>query len=147
MITVFDPKTDMDLGTPARDSQVQVTLNIDGQTISVPEGTSVMRAAALLGTTIPKLCATDSLEAFGSCRMCLVEIDGMRGYPASCTTPVTEGMTVHTQTPKLAAAAAQRHGAVHLRSPVGLPDLLGQRQLRAANRGRSGRPAGGALRL
>jgi len=102
MITLFDPNTDIDLGTPARDSDVQVTLNIDGRSISVPEGTSVMRAAALLGTTIPKLCATDSLEAFGSCRMCLVEIDGMRGYPASCTTPVTEGMTVHTQTPKLA---------------------------------------------
>ncbi|MBZ9780804.1 formate dehydrogenase subunit alpha [Pseudomonas sp. REP124] len=102
MITVFDPKTDMDLGTPARESDVQITLNIDGRSITVPEGTSVMRAAALMGTTIPKLCATDSLEAFGSCRMCLVEIDGMRGYPASCTTPVTEGMTVHTQTPKLA---------------------------------------------
>ncbi|QXI29547.1 formate dehydrogenase subunit alpha [Pseudomonas vanderleydeniana] len=102
MITLFDPKTDMDLGTPAHDSQVQVTLNIDGQSISVPEGTSVMRAAAMLGTSIPKLCATDSLEAFGSCRMCLVEIDGMRGYPASCTTPVSEGMVVHTQTPKLA---------------------------------------------
>ncbi|MGA8133771.1 MAG: formate dehydrogenase subunit alpha [Pseudomonas gingeri] len=103
MITLFDPNTDIDLGTPARDSQVQVTLNIDGRSISVPEGTSVMRAAALLGTTIPKLCATDSLEAFGSCRMCLVEIDGMRGYPASCTTPVSEGMSVHTQTPKLAS--------------------------------------------
>ncbi|KPA92983.1 formate dehydrogenase subunit alpha [Pseudomonas sp. RHF3.3-3] len=102
MITLFDPKTDMDLGTPARDSQVQVTLNIDGQSISVPEGTSVMRAAAMLGTSIPKLCATDSLEPFGSCRLCLVEIDGMRGYPASCTTPVSEGMVVHTQTPKLA---------------------------------------------
>ncbi|WP_191486044.1 formate dehydrogenase subunit alpha [Pseudomonas sp. FEN] len=102
MITLFDPNTDIDLGTPARDSQVQITLNIDGRSISVPEGTSVMRAAALLGTTIPKLCATDSLEAFGSCRMCLVEIDGMRGYPASCTTPVSEGMSVHTQTPKLA---------------------------------------------
>ncbi|WP_017904899.1 formate dehydrogenase subunit alpha [Pseudomonas asplenii] len=102
MITLFDPKTDMDLGTPARDSLVQVTLNIDGQSISVPEGTSVMRAAAMLGTSIPKLCATDSLEPFGSCRMCLVEIDGMRGYPASCTTPVSEGMVVHTQTPKLA---------------------------------------------
>ncbi|MGV8916285.1 MAG: formate dehydrogenase subunit alpha [Pseudomonas sp.] len=102
MITLFDPKTDIDLGTPARQSEVQITLNIDGRSISVPQGTSVMRAAALLGTTIPKLCATDSLEAFGSCRMCLVEIDGMRGYPASCTTPVSEGMSVHTQTPKLA---------------------------------------------
>lgn len=90
MINIFDPSSDIDLGTPARESDVQVSLTIDGREISVTSGTSVMRAAALLGTTIPKLCATDSLEAFGSCRMCLVEIDGMRGYPASCTTPVTE---------------------------------------------------------
>jgi formate dehydrogenase major subunit len=97
MITIFDPASDIDLGTPARESDVQVSLTIDGREISVPSGTSVMRAAALLGTTIPKLCATDSMEAFGSCRMCLVEIDGMRGYPASCTTPVTDGMVVRTQ--------------------------------------------------
>lgn len=102
MISYFDPATDTDFGTPARESEVQVSLNIDGRSISVPAGTSVMRAAAMLGTTIPKLCATDSLEAFGSCRMCLVEIDGMRGYPASCTTPVSEGMVVRTQTSKLA---------------------------------------------
>ncbi len=61
----------------------------------------MLRAAALAGVNIPKLCATDSLDAFGSCRLCLVEIDGRRGTPASCTTPVTDGMTVHTQTPKL----------------------------------------------
>lgn len=103
MINLFDPSTDIvDLGTPPRDSEAQVSLSIDGREISVPAGTSVMRAAALLGTSIPRLCATDSLEAFGSCRMCLVEIDGMRGYPASCTTPVAEGMVVRTQTPKLA---------------------------------------------
>ena len=102
MISYFDPATDTDFGTPARESEVQVSLSIDGRSISVPAGTSVMRAAAMLGTTIPKLCATDSLEAFGSCRMCLVEIDGMRGYPASCTTPVSEGMVVRTQTSKLA---------------------------------------------
>lgn len=102
MISYFDPATDTDFGTPARESEVQVSLSIDGRSISVPAGTSVMRAAAMLGTTIPKLCATDSLEAFGSCRMCLVEIDGMRGYPASCTTPVSEGMVVRTQTAKLA---------------------------------------------
>ena len=100
MINHFDPQTD--LGTPARDSDVQVSLNIDGRNISVPAGTSVMRAAAMLGTSIPRLCATDSLEAFGSCRMCMVEIEGMRGYPASCTTPVTEGMVVRTQTSRLA---------------------------------------------
>jgi formate dehydrogenase major subunit len=79
-----------------------VRVQIDDRAIEVPEGTSVMRAAALAGTSIPRLCATDALEAFGSCRLCLVEIEGRKGYPASCTTPVTEGMQVRTQTPKLA---------------------------------------------
>ena len=95
------PWTDeRDLGTPAREG-APVTLTIDGQQITVPEGTSVMRAAALAGLAIPKLCATDSVEAFGSCRLCVVEIEGRRGTPASCTTPVAAGMQVHTQTPKI----------------------------------------------
>jgi formate dehydrogenase major subunit len=90
-----------DLGTPAMPGAVTVSLEVDGLPVTVPEGTSVLRAAALSGIEIPKLCATDSLEPFGSCRLCLVEIDGKRGTPASCTTPVAEGMTVHTQTPRL----------------------------------------------
>ena len=60
-----------------------------------------MRAAAMVGANIPKLCATDNLNAFGSCRLCLVEIEGRPGTPASCTTPCAEGMSVHTQTPRL----------------------------------------------
>ena len=91
-----------DLGTPARVSERMVDLEVDGIAVSVPEGTSVLRAAAEAGISIPKLCATDSLEAFGSCRLCLVEIEGRKGYPASCTTPVAAGMMVHTQTRKLA---------------------------------------------
>ena len=91
-----------DFGTPKRISDKTVSLTIDGVSVSVPEGTSVMHAASLSGVTVPKLCATDSLEPFGSCRLCLVEIEGRRGYPASCTTPVAEGIKVHTQTPKLA---------------------------------------------
>ncbi len=91
-----------DYGTPRSDSDVMVTLNIDGVDVTVPEGTSIMHAAQLGGVTVPKLCATDSLEAFGSCRLCLVEIEGRRGYPASCTTPVASGIKVKTQTPKLA---------------------------------------------
>ena len=90
-----------DLGTPAAASTATVTLEIDGQSVRVPEGTSVLRAAALIGTAIPKLCATESLEAFGSCRLCLVEIEGRKGYPASCTTPVTAGMKVRTHSDKL----------------------------------------------
>ena len=91
-----------DLGTPVRVSERMVDLEVDGIPVSVPEGTSVLRAAAEAGISIPKLCATDSLEAFGSCRLCLVEIEGRKGYPASCTTPVAAGMVVHTQTRKLA---------------------------------------------
>jgi len=96
----YDPKTDY--GTPKKVAEKQVRLNIDGVDISVPEGTSIMHAAQLSGVSVPKLCATDSLEPFGSCRLCLVEIEGRKGYPASCTTPVAEGLKVHTQTPKLA---------------------------------------------
>ncbi len=93
---------ELDYGTPIRTSERIVTLTIDGQAVSVPHGTSVMAAAMALGTKIPKLCATDSLEPFGSCRLCLVEIAGRRGTPASCTTPAEEGMVVTTQNPNLA---------------------------------------------
>jgi formate dehydrogenase major subunit len=92
----------LDYGTPASQSDAQVTLIIDDREITVPEGTSIMRASIMAGINVPKLCATDSLEPFGSCRLCLVEIEGRRGYPASCTTPVAEGLKVHTQSPKLA---------------------------------------------
>jgi formate dehydrogenase major subunit len=94
--------SDKDYGTPKSNSETQVTLNIDGIDVTVPDGTSIMHAAQLAGVTVPKLCATDSLEPFGSCRLCLVEIEGRRGMPASCTTPVAEGIKVKTQTNKLA---------------------------------------------
>jgi len=89
-----------DLGTPAMTGE-SVSLEIDGMAVTVPAGTSVMRAAALLGNRIPKLCATDSLGAFGSCRLCLVEVEGRKGYPASCTTTVAAGMKVRTRSQKL----------------------------------------------
>jgi formate dehydrogenase major subunit len=93
---------ELDYGTPIRVSVQTVSLTIDGQHVTVPAGTSVMAAAATLGTQIPKLCATDSIEPFGSCRLCLVEIEGRRGTPASCTTPAENGMVVHTQNDRLA---------------------------------------------
>jgi formate dehydrogenase major subunit len=91
-----------DFGTPVSQAAESVRLEIDGVDVTVPAGTTVMRAAALAGISVPKLCATDSLDPFGSCRLCLVEIDGKRGTPASCTTPVEADMKVHTQTPRLA---------------------------------------------
>ncbi len=93
---------EQDLGTPARSSAKTVTLTVDDREVVVPEGTSVLRAAAIAGVSIPKLCATDQLEAFGSCRMCLVQIEGMKGLPASCTTPVAAGMKVTTQNKQIA---------------------------------------------
>ena len=100
MLQHFDPNKDY--GTPARLSENLITLQIDGVEVTVPEGTSVLRAAAEADINIPKLCASDNLEAFGSCRICAVEIEGRRGTPASCTTPVEAGMQVNTQTDKLA---------------------------------------------
>jgi formate dehydrogenase major subunit len=92
---------EIDYGTPASRAEKQVTLTVDGFEITVPEGTSIMRASMEAGIAIPKLCATDMVDAFGSCRLCLVEIEGRNGTPSSCTTPVAPGMVVHTQTGRL----------------------------------------------
>src|SRR5882672_6724620 len=95
-------RADSDFATPLRSGANSVALEIDGRIVSVPEGTSVIRAAAEAGIHVPKLCATDSLEPFGSCRLCLVEVEGMRGLPASCTTEAKAGMKVTTQNAKVA---------------------------------------------
>ena len=89
----------------------QVALTIDGQPLRVAAGTSIMRAARAAGSDIPKLCATDSLAAFGSCRVCLVEVAGRRGMVASCTEPVADGMVVSTQTERVAKV---RRGVLEL---------------------------------
>jgi len=102
---------DFDYGTPTSGSEKKVELEIDGFKVEVPEGTSIMRAAATAGIQIPKLCATDSLDPFGSCRLCLVQVEGGRGLPASCTTPVAPGMKVCTQNERLAQV---RRGVMEL---------------------------------
>jgi formate dehydrogenase major subunit len=102
---------ELDYGTPIRVAEKQVRLTIDGEEVTVPAGTSIMAAAMSRGVKIPKLCASDNLEPFGSCRLCLVEIEGRRGTPASCTTPAEDGMVVHTQSEKLARL---RRGVIEL---------------------------------
>ncbi len=97
MTLLFEP----DFGTPASAKVDLVNLEINGTQVQVPADTSIMRAGAMCGVDIPKLCSTDTLKAFGSCRLCVVEIDGRNGTPASCTTPVADGMKVSTQTPRL----------------------------------------------
>lgn len=98
---MLDHLKQADWGTPASPSERLITLQIDGREVCVPEGTSLMRAAMEGGVSVPKLCATDSLEPFGSCRLCLVQIEGRKGFPASCTTPAEPGMKVRTQSPQL----------------------------------------------
>ncbi len=92
----------IDFGTPAVAADRAVALEIDGIAVTVPAGTSLLRAAVSAGVMIPKLCATEALKPFGSCRLCLVEIEGRKGYPASCTTPAEAGMKVRTESPRLA---------------------------------------------
>jgi formate dehydrogenase major subunit len=91
----------VDLGTPASTNAETVTVEIDGLPATVRAGSSILRAARESGVDIPKLCSTDNLKPFGSCRLCLVEVDGLKGYPASCTTPVEAGMKIRTQTEAL----------------------------------------------
>ncbi|HQV56708.1 MAG TPA: formate dehydrogenase subunit alpha, partial [Ilumatobacteraceae bacterium] len=116
-----------DYGTPRSPDTdaAQINLTIDGAAITAPAGTSVLRAALEAGIEIPKLCATDRLGAFGSCRMCLVEIDGRKGTPASCTTPVAHGMQVATQTDKvqrLRRNIAELYLSDHTDDCAGAPD-------------------------
>jgi formate dehydrogenase major subunit len=106
---------EIDYGTPPVRADSSVHLTIDGLSVEVPEGTSIMRAARIAGVQVPKLCSTDSVEAFGSCRLCLVEIDGRPGTPASCTTPVASGLNVHTQSERLKKL---RRGVIELSSPI-----------------------------
>ena len=149
MNAMFDVKTlieETDYGTPASVSEKTVTLTIDGRTVTAPEGTSIMRAAMDAGVEIPKLCATDMLDAFGSCRVCLVEIEGRGGTPASCTTPVAEGLVVNTQTDRLNDI---RRGVMELYvsdHPLGLGRQRQQWQRRDAEDRGSGRPLRNPLR-
>lgn len=92
--------TEFDYGTPKSNATDMVTLTIDGRQVTVPTGTSIMRASREAGIDVPKLCATDMVDAFGSCRLCLIEVEGRNGT-ASCTTPVAAGLVVHTQTERL----------------------------------------------
>lgn len=78
-----------------------VTLTIDGLEVQAQPGTTVLDAALAHNIDIPRLCHSPKLRPLGSCRLCVVEIENMRGYPSACTVPVTEGLVVHTETDTL----------------------------------------------
>jgi len=75
-----------------------ISLTIDGQKVTVPEGATVLEAAREAGIYIPTLCYDPDLEPYGACRMCIVQIEGERGLPTACTTRAADGMVVHTDT-------------------------------------------------
>ncbi|WP_396912087.1 2Fe-2S iron-sulfur cluster-binding protein, partial [Mycolicibacterium sp.] len=100
----------MTLAEPTKDTPPveMVSLTIDGEQISVPKGTLVIRAAELMGVQIPRFCDHPLLDPVGACRQCLVEVEGQRKPMASCTTTVIPDMVVHTQFSSEAADKAQR---------------------------------------
>jgi len=79
----------------------KIKLNIDGREVTTEKGKTVMEAALDAGIYIPNLCYHPDLSPFGACRLCIVEIEGMRGLPTSCTTKAAEGMVVKTKTPRV----------------------------------------------
>ncbi len=93
----------MTTSTPNVRSGASLSLTIDGQAVAVPDGSTILDAIVAAGVTIPHLCKDDDGPALGACRTCLVEIEGVRGTPASCHTPAAEGMAVSTQTPEVVA--------------------------------------------
>ncbi len=81
-----------------------VTLTIDDQEVKVPEGTTILQAAKQAGIDIPTLCFLKDINEVGDCRMCIVEVEGRRGFATSCIQKVEEGMVVHTHTPNVLEA-------------------------------------------
>ena len=84
-----------------------VNITIDNQKISVPSGTTIMEAAAKLGTPIPKLCYLKDINEIAACRVCVVEIEGKDRLVTSCNNVVTEGMVIYTNSPKVRIARRQ----------------------------------------
>ena len=80
---------------------MSIEVSIDGRKVTVGRGASVLDAVNLSGTYLSQLCKDPDMKPIGACRTCLVQVDGIRGYPASCSTPAAEGMKVRTSTPDL----------------------------------------------
>jgi NADH-quinone oxidoreductase subunit G len=95
-------------GPPVRDPGAPgddfVTVTIDGKQVQAPRGELLIRVAQQHGTYIPRFCWHERMKPVGMCRMCLVEIEGLRGLQISCATPVVDGMVVHTQSPTVKGA-------------------------------------------
>src|SRR5688572_29651081 len=92
------------IGRPERAKLPAVTLSIDGHPVSVPQGTTILGAAAALGIAIPTLCFLETLKPVNVCRLCVVEVEGARVLVPSCSRAVESGMVVHTRSPRVMLA-------------------------------------------
>ena len=95
------PLTLVNIGRPRRAELPAISLTIDGRSVSVPQGTTILGAAATLGTTIPTLCYVDTLRPANVCRLCVVEVEGARVLVPSCARAVEADMVVHTRSPRV----------------------------------------------
>lgn len=112
-----------------------VNVIIDGKSVEVEKGSTVLLAAQKAGVHIPTLCYLKDVNAIGACRVCLVEVKGAKALQPACVYPVSDGLEVHTNTPKVREA---RKAVVELllsNHPGRLLDLRAQRQLRIADYG------------
>ena len=141
-------KTDRDYGTPPKIPPSWLRWKSTAAKSRCPRALRCCARRRSPDVAIPKLCATDSLEPFGSCRLCLVQVEGRNGYPASCTTPVEAGMKVRTQMPR--CWRELRRGVMELYMsdhPLDCLTCAGNGNCELQDDGRRGGAARGALRL
>jgi predicted molibdopterin-dependent oxidoreductase YjgC len=122
------PITLRPIGRPPREPRPAITLTIDGRTVSVPEGTTILSACAAIGLTIPTLCFLETLKPVNVCRLCGVELEGARVLAPSCSRAVEAGMVVRTRSPRVMHARKLvlelLASSVDLSTAPGMADLL-----------------------
>ena len=107
-------------------------LTIDGKEVQAPRGELLIKVAQEHGTYIPRFCWHERMKPVGMCRMCLVEVEGMRGLQISCATPVADGMVVNTQSPTREGRAGRRARVPAHQPPARLPGVRPRRRVPAA---------------
>src|SRR5262245_3605566 len=126
------PITLIQIGRPAAPARAAVPLTIDGRAVTVPEGTTILGAAASIGITIPTLCYLETLRPMNVCRLCVVEVEGARVLAPSCARAVEPDMVVHTRSPRVVHARRLvlelLASSVDLSTAPGLPELLTEYQ-------------------
>ena len=120
-------------------------ITINGLKANVPDDATILQAAKSIGIHIPTLCNFEGVQALGSCRICVVEVEGARTLQVSCMTKVRDGMVIRTNSGKVRRAPQGTLRAAALRPRSGMPHLLTLRPLRAAITGASAGLGGNPL--